>query len=70
MAHLQLVAAQIAGKFMNQDHGTARSRFLEIKAHPIIRRGVRHVDLPNAAKSIVVERWGALALGLTLGCDA
>jgi len=45
MAHLRLVAAQIAGKFVNQDHGTARSCFLEIQAHPVIRRGVRHVGL-------------------------
>src|SRR5258707_15228136 len=37
MPHLLLVAAQIAGKFMNQDHGTARSCFLEIQAHPFIR---------------------------------
>src|SRR5215467_15623006 len=45
MAHLQLIAAHIAGEFMHQDHGTPGSRFLEIEAHPVIRRRVRHVGL-------------------------
>src|SRR6478672_8252789 len=53
VAHLQLVAAQIAGKFMNQDHRTARSCFLEIKADAVIRRGIRHVGLPKPAWSFV-----------------
>src|SRR6202163_3046476 len=43
MAHLLLVAAQIAGEFMNQDQGTARSGFLEIQAHSVVRSRVRHV---------------------------
>ena len=45
MPHLQLVAAQIAGKFMHQDHGMAGTGFLEIQAHPVVRRRVRHVGL-------------------------
>src|SRR5438045_9798322 len=34
MAHLRLEAAQVAGKFMNEDHGTAGSRLFEITTHP------------------------------------
>src|SRR6516162_6834598 len=45
MAHLQLVAAQIASEFMRQDYRLPRSRFLKIEAHPVVRRGVRHVGL-------------------------
>ena len=45
MPHLRFVAAQIAGKFMHQDHSMPRTRFLEIQAHLVIGRRVRHIGL-------------------------
>src|SRR5260370_9079569 len=48
MAHLLLVAAQIASEFMNQDQGTARSGFLEIQAHSVVPGGIGHVGLRPA----------------------
>src|SRR6202795_2266056 len=41
MAHLLLIAAQIAGEFMDQDQGTARSG--EIQVHSVVRGRVGHV---------------------------
>src|SRR5579872_6642835 len=36
MPQLRLVAAQVAREFMNEDHGTARSGFLEIEPHTVV----------------------------------
>src|ERR1700682_6229825 len=68
MAHLLLVAAQIAGEFMNQDQGTARSGFLEIQAHSVVRSRVRHVGLrPAIGLSLrqvgAARRFGPLQIG-------
>src|SRR6516162_7054500 len=46
--NLRLKAAQIAGEFMNQDQRMARSGFLEIEAHPVVRCGVRHIPSPGS----------------------
>src|SRR5579872_629656 len=60
MAHLQLVAAQVAGEFMHEDYGMPGARFLEIQSHPVVRRCVRHDGLlrPSSTCSIVVKGRG------------
>src|SRR5215469_17622499 len=43
---LRLEAAEVSGEFMHEDHGTARSRFLEIEANAVIGGRVSHRACP------------------------